>query len=186
LKTNYPLAYKYISNFKDYLKVKKTEYKTNPKYWYSLHRARNKKILETKKIITPQLQNIPSFAFDENNCYPDAGGYSLIPFQEHEGNIFAYLAILNSSLFYYFIKSTSTAFNNDYYYFKNKYIEPFKFPNINDINIKILIDNAKKIITEKEKNPSSDTSKLEKVIDDIVYSLYELTPEEIEIVEKVR
>lgn len=37
--------------------------------------------------------------------------------------------------------------------------------------------------TKKEKNSDADTSKLEKQIDEMVYKLYELTEEEIAIVE---
>ena len=32
----------------------------------------------------------------------------------------------------YFIKNTSNPYNNNYYYFKTQYIEPFKLPNITD------------------------------------------------------
>jgi len=44
----------------------------------------------------------------------------------------------------------------------------------------ILVD---KILTSKQKDPNVDTSALEKQIDQMVYKLYSLTPEEIEIVE---
>lgn len=39
------------------------------------------------------------------------------------------------------------------------------------------------ILTSKQKDPNADTSALEKQIDQMVYKLYSLTPEEIEIVE---
>ena len=39
------------------------------------------------------------------------------------------------------------------------------------------------ILTAKEKDPNADTSTLEKQIDEMVYALYGLTPEEIAIVE---
>ncbi|MFZ3089762.1 MAG: class I SAM-dependent DNA methyltransferase [Nitrospirota bacterium] len=39
------------------------------------------------------------------------------------------------------------------------------------------------ILTAKQKDPDADTSALEKQIDEMVYELYELTPEEIAIVE---
>lgn len=39
------------------------------------------------------------------------------------------------------------------------------------------------ILSFKQKDPSADTSALEKQIDELVYTLYGLTPDEIEIVE---
>jgi hypothetical protein len=41
-----------------------------------------------------------------------------------------------------------------------------------------------KIITEKQRNPNTDTSQWEKEIDEMVYKLYDLTEEEIEIIER--
>jgi len=40
-----------------------------------------------------------------------------------------------------------------------------------------------KILDNKNRNPKSDTSKLEKQIDELVYKLYDLTEEEIAIIE---
>jgi hypothetical protein len=37
--------------------------------------------------------------------------------------------------------------------------------------------------SSKDKNPDADTSQLEKQLDEMVYKLYELTVEEIKIVE---
>ncbi|MBC7641477.1 MAG: class I SAM-dependent DNA methyltransferase [Flavobacterium sp.] len=39
------------------------------------------------------------------------------------------------------------------------------------------------ILTLKKENPKADTSVLENDIDDLVYQLYDLTPEEIKIVQ---
>jgi len=40
-----------------------------------------------------------------------------------------------------------------------------------------------KILSTKKANPNADTSKLEKQIDELVYKLYDLTDEEIAIIE---
>ncbi len=181
LREKFPKFYEYISNFKTYLKDKKVKYKTNPTYWYSLHRAREKQLFESVKIITPQLQNYPNFTIDNGKFYPDAGGYMLISSLDIDKTK-PYYAILNSRLFWYFIKNTSTPFNNGYYYFKTAYIEPFKFPRI-DVKTKMLlstkIDN---IIQDKANGVSSD--RVEREIDQIVYKIYNLTDEEIALVEE--
>lgn len=53
---------------------------------------------------------------------------------------------------------------------------------LNDrLQIELLVD---KIIAAKKDNPHSDTSVWEKEIDELVYQLYELTEEEIGIIEK--
>jgi hypothetical protein len=42
---------------------------------------------------------------------------------------------------------------------------------------------VERILAAKRKNPAADTSALEREIDEAVYALYGLTPEEINIVE---
>ena len=46
-----------------------------------------------------------------------------------------------------------------------------------------IADKVKKILSAKQANPAANTSKLEQEIDEAVYALYGLTPEEIKIVE---
>ena len=179
LKRNYPKGFKYISQFKDYLEPKKVKYKTNPKYWYSLHRAREMSIFESEKIITPQLQNYCSFAYDTCSMYPDAGGYMLIIKDQYKKDILYYYGILNSSLFYHFIINTSTAFNNNYYYFKTAYIEPFHFPDKVDVETKNrIIENVSRILQLRKSNSDEDVTEYEKIIDHAVYNLYGISAEE--------
>lgn len=182
LLSQYPLTYRYLLLFKDRLHTKKVKYKTNPKYWYSLHRAREIKLFSSQKILTPQLQNNCHFTIDKNNMYPDAGGYMLIMKNEFRQKEYYYLGILNSRLFYYFIKSTSTAFNNDYYYFKTAYIEPFSFPKENSFYMDKVISYVTTIYDKTEKS-CTDTPFEERQIDNIVYVLYDLTYDEVKIVE---
>ena len=127
---NFPLTESYLNNFKDILITKKIRYKTNPKYWYSLHRAREINLFEKDYIITPQLQNYPSFTIKETDVYADAGGYLLLPKIEY--NVLELLPVLNSKLLWFYIKNTSSEYGGGYFYFKTKYLEPFGIP-INSI-----------------------------------------------------
>ncbi len=122
----YPLTEKYLLHFKDDLIAKKIRYKTNPTYWYSLHRSREIALFEQDYIITPQLQNNPSFTIKETDVYADAGGYLLLP--KEEFSVKSLLPILNSKIMWYFIKNTSSEYGGGYFYFKTKYLEPFSIP----------------------------------------------------------
>jgi hypothetical protein len=177
----YPLAFNFISNFKKELEIKKTKYKTNPKFWYSLHRSREIKLFHSEKIITPQLQNKSSFTIDTNNFFPDAGGYMIIKKENDLTNLKAYLAVFNSKLFYYFIQQTSTPYNNNYYYFKTNYIEPFSIPQITYESQKTFIDLVDKILLGKING--ENTIVWENEIDLRVYKLYELTHAEVLVID---
>jgi type I restriction-modification system DNA methylase subunit len=124
----YPKTYHYLEQFKDHLIEKKLKYKTNPKYWYSLHRARDLDIFDGPKIMTPQLQNRPNFTYIEDTQVCDAGGYIIKIKEDNVATYKALTGILNSNILWYFIKNTSNVFSNDYYYFKTKYLETFGIP----------------------------------------------------------
>lgn len=133
-------------------------------------------VFSSNKIITPQLQNNSNFTVDDGTYYPDAGGYMLKLKKYNEVDFYYCLGILNSSLFYHFIKTTSTVFNNDYYYFKSAYIEPFHFPQVSEDNKKY-ISNIAKTIIDMHKKDNSDTYELETKINRKVFEIYGLTPE---------
>ena len=71
--------------------------------------------------------------------------------------------------------------------FKSEFMKLFPVPPITEANQHLVaqIENrVDKIIVAKRSNPDADTTALENEIDQIVYSLYDLTPEEIAIVEE--
>jgi type I restriction-modification system DNA methylase subunit len=183
LRTRYPKAFAYIRPFKKHLVAKKIQYKTNPDLWFSLHRSREMSLFEQPKIITPQLQNHPSFTFDQSRWYPDAGGYSIILNHKSKDNYMFLLGVLNSSLLWYFIRSTSNPYNNSYYYFKTKYLEPFSLPARDGEKEMRIAKLAERVQAGQSERGRADTSVLEQEIDQLVYALYGLTSEEIQIVE---
>lgn len=91
------------------------------------------------------------------------------------------LAILNSSFALKYLNNIRRHRLENYFY-----PDDFRRLPIADIPLKdqqlfiILVD---QILTAKQRNPEADTFDLEHKIDKMVYALYNLTPEEIEIVE---
>jgi hypothetical protein len=186
LRQRFPRALSYLKPFKSHLIEKKVAYKTNPKFWYSLHRARDMSLFEQKKLLTPQLQNQPSFTLERSRWYPDAGGYSLILKDPTEVDYRFLLGIMNSSVLWYFIRSTSNPYRNNYYYFKTKYLEPFSIPFADKASRGRVADLVEAITHAKHECTGADTSKLEREVDHLVFRLYGLTDDEIEIVERAR
>lgn len=68
-------------------------------------------------------------------------------------------------------------------HFDNSFTSRIPIPAISLSQQKPFITIVDKILSAKEKNPEADTSPLEKQLDEMVYKLYELTEEEIKIVE---
>ena len=125
------------------------------------------------------------FLIDKNKFY------SLDTIRILTGEHLTYLlGILNSRFFLF-------AFKNYYagghlgakgVRFKSEFMKSFPIPLITDANqhfatqIEEIVD---QILDAKQANPDSDTSDLENEIDTLVYALYDLTEDEIAIVEGV-
>jgi hypothetical protein len=91
------------------------------------------------------------------------------------------LGILNSKLLnFIFIKFNTNSNVNGYE------INNLPIAEADKENQKKIISLVDKIIAAKVKSPSADTSNYENEIDDIVYTLYQLTYEEIGIVDRSR
>jgi hypothetical protein len=66
---------------------------------------------------------------------------------------------------------------------KKTQIVEIPIPNISPIEQAPIIAKVEQILSAKKADPSADTTQLEAEIDIMVYELYDLTPEEIAIVE---
>ncbi|WRC97020.1 Eco57I restriction-modification methylase domain-containing protein [Helicobacter pylori] len=101
---------------------------------------------------------------------------------------FLILGVLNSKLMTYFYKKKffPTHMQGGAFGFDTLSVETLPIPQITKSNkptadkIIVLVD---KILQTKEKDPKANTQRLEKEIDALVYQLYNLTDEEIKIIE---
>ncbi|GHQ08192.1 type II restriction endonuclease Eco57I subunit R [Helicobacter pylori] len=101
---------------------------------------------------------------------------------------FLILGILNSKLMTYFYKKKffPTHMQGGAFGFDTLSVETLPFPQITKSNKPTadkITDGAKQILALKEKDPKANTQRLEKEIDALVYQLYNLTDEEIKIIE---
>ena len=89
------------------------------------------------------------------------------------------LAIINSRIIDWYFRKTST--NNHVNIYE---LEQLPIPRATHEQQQTIMDIVDKIIQQKRANPNSDTSILENEIDKLVYQLYNLTIEEIAIIEQ--
>jgi tRNA1(Val) A37 N6-methylase TrmN6 len=142
-KEKFPKAYEYLFEFKDELVKKKIHKKTNPIYWYSLHRGREKSIFQQLKIVTPETSLGGNLTLDYDNYYHNTQVYSLIKNDNIEEDYKFWLTILNSSVFWFFLQQTGAVLRGGYFRFKTKYLEPFPLPKLKSIKLQIpFIDKA--------------------------------------------
>jgi len=122
-------------------------------------------------------------AIDNSNAIADQSLYVAVPYAGSDISLELVLGVLNSKLYgFYFRKFYS---EEDDLFPKIKVNElkrlPFKVPDSN--TEKKLIEFVNKIIQEKEKSPTFNSIDMENEIDQLVYQLYDLSKEEIKIIE---
>ncbi|MCZ2487894.1 class I SAM-dependent DNA methyltransferase [Aquirufa antheringensis] len=96
-------------------------------------------------------------------------------------NDLALLAILNSRLVRFYLDSIVSKVRGGYFSMSKSYVEtiPIIYPN----NPAPFNERVKNIIELKKENPQANTTDFENQIDQLVYQLYDLTEEEVQIIE---
>ena len=192
LKRQCPNMFDYLKNNLSLIKRRKYFVSSNKK-WYELWNQRSLKHFFTEKIITPELSDKNQFMLSsENIFYGDTiCGISLKEGYKNTLDTRYLLAILNSRLIEWYYKKTTVPKANGFFIYKVMFLK--KIPIEIDTNSKrsdviklvnkILMttkseDYLKAVIKQKQ------VYKYEKQLDQLVYQIYGLTPEEIKLVEK--
>ena len=142
----------------------------------------------TPKILIRQLGDFINSTTDVSGCVTTQSVYNLVPKEKNKciDYLYCFVGILNSKLFDYIYKTIA----GDKQSFKRILLENIKqlpYPNITEdviSNIGKLVKQVMDILEKKETNSIHNTSVLEYEIDQQVYALYNLTPEEIAVVEQ--
>ncbi len=144
---------------------------------------------EKEKIVYGEIVQEPRFYLDNGECklgYFYAEATSFILTGEH---LHYLLGMLHSKLITFAFKTfyAGGGLGESGYRYKKAFIERLPIPKITPQNQELadkITDGAKAILEAKEKDPKANTQKLEKEIDALVYQLYNLTDEEIKIIEE--
>ncbi len=144
---------------------------------------------EKEKIVYGEIVQEPRFYLDNGECelgYFYAEATSFILTGEHLRYL---LGILHSKLITFAFKTfyAGGGLGESGYRYKKAFIERLPIPKITPQNQELarkITDCTEAILEAKEKDPKANTQKLEKEIDALVYQLYNLTDEEIKIIEE--
>lgn len=141
--------------------------------------ARKQEIFEGAKIVAPQRSNTNTFGYNECEWYASADVYFITPLDK-DFNLKYILALLNSKLYYFWLYHKGKR--------KGENLELYQIPlseiPIKDISLKeqeVFINLVDRIIEGKKSG--IDMRELEEEVDRLVYELYELSEEEIKIIE---
>ena len=140
-------------------------------------------IHRSKKIVVRQIGGPePIFALDSIGVATLNTMYSIV-LKDKSYSLKLLLGVFNSHLIKYWWLSKFADNKALFPKIKGFQLKEIPIPAVTPAQQKSIIDLVDSILAVKKKDPVADTSKLEDEIDALVYDLYNLTPEEIAIVE---
>ncbi|EHU4317293.1 class I SAM-dependent DNA methyltransferase [Campylobacter jejuni] len=179
-----PNLKQHFQKYKEILKESKIKYKTPNKPYFYLHREREEKFFKKgeEKIISQVRCIEPIFVYSNENFY---GSRALFFIQTCRINLKYLTGVLNSKLIAFWLKHKGKIQENLFKIDKEPLLN-IPVVNINSKNEKLankLISLVDEILKAKEQNKNASTQELENKINSLTYKLYNLTEDEIKIIE---
>ncbi|HEC2713946.1 TPA: Eco57I restriction-modification methylase domain-containing protein [Campylobacter jejuni] len=185
LKEQYLSLYKHLLSHKERLSKRNKE-ETGIRYeWYCLQRwgANYYQEFEREKIVYPETTQGAYFVYDNKGIFLEKTAFFIVC-----ENLKYLLGLLSSNLITYYYKNFSQGckLGTKGYQYNKHALENLPIPKINSKNQNIvdeLINLVDEILKAKEQDKNANTQELENKINSLVYKLYNLTEEEIKIIE---
>jgi len=199
LKNTYPNVYRYLKERRDLLKGRDYFEKSN-KLWYELWCERNFQKFNQLKIVNAEISDNNRFYLDSSSFLGNTKTFNTVLIDDWKNQYLYVLGILNSSVLEFFHKQISVPKAGGFFEYKTQFLNhyPIRKINFNDKVEKIAHDEIVKNVElllkiNADLQDESDAKKKEQTqgriayaeqrINEIVYELYGLTKEEIQIIE---
>ncbi|WP_187908261.1 class I SAM-dependent DNA methyltransferase [Helicobacter pylori] len=141
---------------------------------------------EKEKIVYPETSQGAYFIYENSGIFLEKTAFMIV---SDAYNLKLLTALLNSKLITFYFKNFcgGCILGKSGYQYNKHALEKIPIPKITPQNQELadkITDGVKQILALKEKDPKTNTQQLEKEIDALVYQLYNLTDEEIKIIEE--
>ncbi len=175
---SYPAIKEYLLNFKNDLTPgigrKKGSYN-----WFEIQdNTAFYKEFEKKKIIWTRLSSVNTFSISEDQEFTlDSSSFATYNQSEF------LCGVLNSKVVLFYFKLGAVIWGKDGIKWFGEFFDNIPIPSANELQKNEITNLVDKILSLKRANPESNITDLESRINKLVYKLYDLTEQEIEIIE---
>ncbi len=203
MKSRFPRAYNYLLMNKSVLQ-KRERGRMRGRNWYAFVYPKNIELMQRPKILVPDIADRASFALDNSGAFAFTSGYGITLKPELSGSPQYILALLNSRLLDYYLKTVSTTLRGGFFRYFTQFIEqlpirPIDFSNPTDkarhdkmvtlVERMIQLNKRKhsgKLAPSQIDRMDREIAATDEEIDNLVYELYGITDEERKIIEDNR
>ncbi|GAA8311558.1 hypothetical protein HpDR23_14620 [Helicobacter pylori] len=152
---------------------------------YNLRNCAYLEDFEKEKIVYPETSQGAYFVYENSGIFLEKTAFMIV---SDAYNLKLLTALLNSKLVTFYFKNFcgGCILGKSGYQYNKHALEKIPIPKITTKNQELahkITDCAEQILQAKAKDPKANTQELEKEIDALVYQLYNLTHEEIKIIE---
>lgn len=136
MKTKFPYALEYLRQNFEALKSRDKESRTYVP-WYAYGRTQALNIIG-KKLLFPYLADKPYFVLTEDETLLFYNGYAIV--SDSSRKLIALRRILQSSVFWYYIKHTSKPYGGNYFALAKNYVKNFGIPKLTEEEEDIILN----------------------------------------------
>ena len=177
--------YDYLSKNKKLLIDKSVEKKQGKREWHILFRSRYEGLFTKPKILFRQTGDRIIAAVDRSTGFYCINSVHVgLVKPEHHDQLDYLIGLLNSKLITFYYREISQEQGRVLAEVKPQRIRSLPIAKANPTDQHTIENLVSRIIAVKHNDPKADTYDLEKQIDCLVYKLYELTEQEIQIIEE--
>lgn len=137
MKGNFPEAYKYLQNKRKIL-AGRDKGKGNYENWFAFGRNQSLEKIKNKMFFPKYSDRTPNFIINSDDDLLFYNGLAVVGSSETEMEIIK--KIMESSIFWYYIKTTSKPYTSDYYSLNGNYIKNFGVCELTENEKKFLIE----------------------------------------------
>jgi hypothetical protein len=177
IKKDYPTIFSYFNSPGSSFKKRGAK----GQHWTNLRACSFFDDFNLEKIIWIELSDKGRFTLCDEEIYLLNTAYFLLPPTGFNSKFL--LAILNSKTIQFYLESIAETSGMGVNRWINNFVKDFPIPSIDkSLQTKFEVI-ANEVLMEKKRNPQADTKHLEDQIDKMVYKLYNLTYEEVKIID---
>ncbi len=137
MKESFPEAYKYLQNKRKIL-AERDKGKGNYENWFAFGRTQSLEKIKNKMFFPKYSDRTPNFIINSDDDLLFYNGLAVVGSSETEMEIIK--KIMESSIFWYYIKTTSKPYSSDYYSLNGNYIKNFGICELTEKEKKFLIE----------------------------------------------
>ena len=200
MRRRFPHTYAYLRQNKAHLEGRERG-RMKGAHWYGYVYPKNIEVMASPKILVPDIADSASFALDDVGTYSFTSGYGVTLKEGVQESPRYLLGLLNSRVLDFYLKQVSTTLRGGFFRYFTQFIEQLPIRTINfddpaDVArhdrmvalVECMLDLHKKLAAAAfpadQRLYQRQIQAIDRQIDALVYELYDLSAEEIAIVEE--